>query len=639
MSIVLVRIRLLAVACLSLAAAQLHADLLSETDGIRLYGTVELAQANASKCRLVEDKYTEEEWEEMRHNVGQPLHLWKLKFTVENGSGKALDHLIAIYSIESEWPPCNYWDGIDGVAPQWADPSGFIQKTANPYSMAPGETATKEFHVVAFHTETPRFSTWSVSFNFAGEYGQDAARRAQGDMGGSATADSQRPSTAAKIDGPTPAVPDAQTDSEQPKNQQAEVSPKDCAQWNTEGFFRDAQASDVQACLNLGADPNATTENGEITPLMFVGYYGDAESARLLIEAGANVSAKDNRGYTALYAAAWSWGRQLRANEDGARTKECIDVLLEAGARSELVDRSDESLTIIHRAVSTDNADAVTGVLKLGANPNAVWEFIDTQTPLFMAESAAVVDILVEHGANVNWTSTGGNTPLHEAKNGDVAGALLRAGAAVNAPNYAGKTPLHSATGTSYKDVSIAEVLLKNGAYVHARDWVDGETPLTDAVLSQAVSVDADVSIVRALLRAGANVNESNNNGRTPLHYAVICYHDRSQNCLDVLDELVQAGADLNALFEQRTALHTAIDRANSQVVEFLIQAGADLGIVDEYGRSPLAFAQLYQEINIKLLREADDEDTRRNRLAQLSEYAKIIPMLEAAEKAAQPTH
>ena len=171
---------MLAVLACALGAAQTQAEQLLETDGIVLYGTVALAQENATKCRLVKDKYTEEEWESMQHNVGKPLHLWKLKFSVENQSGKALDHLIALYSIDSPDAPCNYWDPINGISIEWGGSSGFIQETAEPFSMAPGDITTKEINFLTFHADTPRFADWSVSFTYADEAGQAAAAKARG---------------------------------------------------------------------------------------------------------------------------------------------------------------------------------------------------------------------------------------------------------------------------------------------------------------------------------------------------------------------------------------------------------------------------------------------------------------------------
>ena len=180
-------------AALLLMAAVGQATELLETDGIVLHGTVKLAQTNAATCHVMEENYSEEEWERVKANEGQPLHLWRLTFSVENRSGKALDHVIALYRIDSPWPPCTNWDGPHGVMAEWADPAGHIQKTAKPYSVAPGEMVSKVINVVAFHTDTPRFERWDLRYTFADAAGQAAVAAAKLEASASAVRTKQAP--------------------------------------------------------------------------------------------------------------------------------------------------------------------------------------------------------------------------------------------------------------------------------------------------------------------------------------------------------------------------------------------------------------------------------------------------------------
>ena len=49
-------------------------------------------------------------YEARRENDGAPMDIWRLDFSVRNGSGRWLDHLIGRFQIESEWPDCTNWD-------------------------------------------------------------------------------------------------------------------------------------------------------------------------------------------------------------------------------------------------------------------------------------------------------------------------------------------------------------------------------------------------------------------------------------------------------------------------------------------------------------------------------------------------
>ena len=74
-------------------------ELLTTDDRISLRGTVHVLQSNAATCNVVEAN--EPSYEEMRANQDQPLHLSELEFSVFNGSGRALDHLVAYYDSAS----------------------------------------------------------------------------------------------------------------------------------------------------------------------------------------------------------------------------------------------------------------------------------------------------------------------------------------------------------------------------------------------------------------------------------------------------------------------------------------------------------------------------------------------------------
>ena len=137
-------------------------------DGIELRGNAQLVLSGGGTCNVLE---SDTSYEERKQNHGAPMDIWRLDFSVRNGSGRWLDHLIARYEIESEWPECTNWDGPDtGASPQiveWANSNGHIQESGRNV-VAPGRTLTATHVFIVLRGDPqPRFSNWSMDFDFA----------------------------------------------------------------------------------------------------------------------------------------------------------------------------------------------------------------------------------------------------------------------------------------------------------------------------------------------------------------------------------------------------------------------------------------------------------------------------------------
>ncbi|MFA5103753.1 MAG: ankyrin repeat domain-containing protein [Candidatus Margulisiibacteriota bacterium] len=121
-------------------------------------------------------------------------------------------------------------------------------------------------------------------------------------------------------------------------------------------------------------------------------------------------------------------------------------------------------------------------------------------------------------------------------------------------------------SAASEGNVQLVKDLLSRGADIKAVD-TEGGNALFHA------AANGNVEIVKALIAAGVFVNAYSLSGSTPLKRAC------SFGNLDVVRELLKAGAAVNfsGVATQSTALHCAVVSGKKEIVEELIDAGADI--------------------------------------------------------------
>ena len=152
----------------AIPAVDARGQRLLEVDGIELRGNSQLAMSGGGTCNVLE---SDTSYEERKKNHGAPMDIWRLDFSVRNGSGRWLDHLIATFSVDSAWPDCTNWDVPDAARfaqpVEWADSSAHIQESGRNV-VAPGQTLTHtKLFIVLRGDPEPRFESWWMDFDFA----------------------------------------------------------------------------------------------------------------------------------------------------------------------------------------------------------------------------------------------------------------------------------------------------------------------------------------------------------------------------------------------------------------------------------------------------------------------------------------
>jgi len=263
-------------------------------------------------------------------------------------------------------------------------------------------------------------------------------------------------------------------------------------------------------CPTWPGDPEGTVEidQGGLTPLLFAALTGDADIARRLIDAGANVDETAAAGTTALAMAAMRGFTEL------------VSLLLERGANP---DAGGGGFTALHAAVLRGDAKMVDALLahrasvnarltkgtflKRGSREYAFDKFLVGATPFLIAArlgDLALMRRLADAGADISIRLEDGRTPLMIAVQGEASGAggrvrggaaeprvleatklLLSLGSDVESTDSGGNRALHLLAKRRPGFNSVIQLLAQHGAKLEPVNS-KGETPLVLALAPPA---------------------------------------------------------------------------------------------------------------------------------------------------------
>ncbi|KAF5718824.1 ankyrin [Fusarium mundagurra] len=306
-------------------------------------------------------------------------------------------------------------------------------------------------------------------------------------------------------------------------------------------------AESVKMLIRHGADLSITDDE-RCTCLHVAAFRGFEDIVRILVKANIHLSPQDKNGFTPLHLAV------MRGNI------KCYQYLLEQGADANIRDM--EGGNVVHHACAfAGNSEILKFILQNGPDDIATDHFYEEGSPLMLV-----------------------------AKNGDIdmAKVLFEFGAASSlfVPSCHREVPLLPAASLGH--IELVELFLEHGAEsTLSVPNTDGDT-----ALHLACAVPGRDEIISLLLRPGVekSILMQNEEGETPLHVASAKGYTSYVNLI-----LQYSKPGHQRLLEMQnnvlaTPLHVA---SHAAVVNELLNFGAQttISVCDKWGRTPLHFA------------------------------------------------
>ncbi|XP_067676346.1 serine/threonine-protein phosphatase 6 regulatory ankyrin repeat subunit A-like [Haliotis asinina] len=382
------------------------------------------------------------------------------------------------------------------------------------------------------------------------------------------------------------------------------------------------------------------------TPAMWAAAMGHMHVVELLVNKGAKLSLVDSLGLNILHAACLFGDVEvvkyvisrdcvdINGRVRCGRTpvmlaavnghKEIMELLVAKGANVTLTDKNGN--TILHRACRGGDIEVVKYIvskkmvdINTGKRKN--------QTSLMLAclwGHKAVVELLVQQGANHSLTDKRGDNILHYACQGGhvevVTFIISLRTFDINCGGLNKQTPFMAAGRHGHKDV--VELLVKNGANLSLRDAHSnnilhlacgrGRVEVVKYVISlNTVDINSwgnnkktpimvagrsgHTEVIRLLVKNGADLSLRDAHGDNILYYACLGGH------VEVVKYVVSKNrVDINSRGKDRkTPVMVAGARGHKDVVELLVKYGANLSLRDAHGDNILYFACLGGHVEV----------------------------------------
>ena len=332
----------------------------------------------------------------------------------------------------------------------------------------------------------------------------------------------------------------------------------------------------VESLLDQGAALEGRNAQYGMTPLLWATHHGKADIVELLLERGADNTARCTSGLDARALAAFLGDEELFAR---------LDAVLPPADNEYL------QQVLLPAAIQGNMATVVTRLLKAGLEPD--WADEWGRTPLHVAARAGrasiVRSLLLKWQVPVDITR-----PCHAVACGRALSGVSEAGFEPGANFFAALniegTPLHEAARSG--QLEVVAVLLDHGAAV------DRPNALGLRPLHYAAKGDHE-ALVNRLLAAGADTQAVDIYHNSAFLYAVL---HRGEKAWRVL--LEHAGVAEQRAHQGSTSLHAAVRVGHLEAARALLHRGLSPARTCDLGLSPLDIARRREDATMLVLLE-----------------------------------
>ncbi|KAL6694074.1 putative ankyrin repeat protein [Trichoderma pleuroticola] len=280
-----------------------------------------------------------------------------------------------------------------------------------------------------------------------------------------------------------------------------------------------------------------------------------------------------------------------------SRSSKCVDLLLQQPGVD--INKIMDGQTLLYRACEAVDEVMVAMLLKAGADVNIIcdagenatcqWAYMQDEPARLTCFFAlcnrgggeyyddklqVIFQLLVEAGVDIHYRTPLGDTALHNAAHCPVLiKLLLEAGLDANATDITGATPLHFTRSALLPSI---ELLVEQGhADINATDEY-GQT-----ILHCLIHNSEEPTVLR-FLEYGPNCNAADHMGNTPLHTLM----QQPQPTTELVKALLAGGVDPNARNHDGMTALLIRKRSSQDILDILLEAGADINAVDKDGNN-----------------------------------------------------